>query len=203
MRLADRHVRLPPNPAARVRGALARRPWLFWLFIVAVAAVTGSVVHDSVRAVEEQRQAWGATATVYVATRTLGAGDPVDGATVARDVPEAVVPDDAMDAVPDGALARHDIGPGEMLSAHDITGREGDGGLVPARWRTVAVVEPIPTGAPIGATVTVAADGAVLADEAIVVGQRDDAVLVAVPDDDAPAVAAAAVESRAALLVGP
>jgi hypothetical protein len=64
-------------------------------------------------------------------------------------------------------------------------------------------VEPIPTGAPTGATVAVAADGAVLAGDAIMVGLQGDAVLVAVPEADAPAVAAAAVESRAALLVGP
>jgi len=203
MRLDHRRVRLPANPGARLRRALVRRPWLYWVLVIAVAAVTGSIAYESVRAVEAERQTWGSTTTVHVAMRRLSPGDPLDGATAPRDVPMAVMPEDAMSAVPDGAVARHDIGPGEMLSAYDITGGEGSRGLVPDGWRTVAIVEPIPTGAPTGATVAVAADGAVLAADAIMVGLQGDAVLIAVPEADAPAVAAAAVESRAALLVGP
>lgn len=202
MRLDHRRVRLPANPGARLRRALVRRPWLYWVLVIAVAAVTGSIAYESVRAVEAERQTWGSTTTVHVSTRPLARGDSLDGLTVTRDVPIAVVPDDAVDAVPDGAVARHDMGPGEMLSEHDITGAEGARGLAPAGWPTVAIIEPIPTGANTGTRVAVAADGAVLAASAIVVGTHGDAVLVAVPDGDAPAVAAAAVESRAALLVG-
>lgn len=202
MRVPNRHVRLPPNPGARVRGALVRRPWLFWLLVSAVAVATGSIAYDSVRAVEAERHAWGATASVHVVARPVATGDSLDGATIARDVPLAVVPDDAVTSLPDGSLARHDMGTGEMLSVHDITGGEGRRGLAPPGWSMIAIVEPIPTGAATGIKVAVAADGAVLAQEAVVVGYRDDAVLVAVPRGDAAAVAAAAVESRAALLVG-
>lgn len=201
MRLPRRPLRLPPNPGARLRWALVRRPWLFWLLVGAGTTLTGSIAYESVRSVEAQRQTWGDTATVYVATAPLARGDPLDGATVARAFPMAVVPEGAVDAVPAAAVARHDIGTGELLSAHDITDARGARSLAPDGWPTVAVVEPIPTGATTGATVTIAADGAVLAEAGVIVGRHGDAVLVAVPDEDAPAVAAAAVESRAVLLV--
>jgi hypothetical protein len=66
----------------------------------------------------------------------------------------------------------------------------------------VAVIEAVPSGAGVGDVVAVASGGVVLAPDAVVVGVRDDAVLVAVPRGDDAAVAAAAA-GDVALLIDP
>ena len=191
-----------PRPLTAARIALCRRPWVFWVLVVAAAVVIGLIVGGSVRAFQQQRESWGDTVDVLVTTRELAPGDRLDDAVVMRSVPVAVAPDDAVSEIPAGAVARQRAGRGEMLSDHDLSGGEGRAGLAPQGWRVVAVVEPISSGVDVGTPVSVAADGAVLAAQAVVAGRHGDAVLVAVPPADAPAVAAAAVEARAALLVG-
>ena len=67
----------------------------------------------------------------------------------------------------------------------------------------MAVAEAVPTGADLGDAVRAVADGVVLAADGVVVGRSEAAVLVAVPDDAAPAVATAASSGDLALLLVP
>ena len=55
------------NPVARVRHVLARRPWLYWLAVLRLAATAGLVVADAAAGVEAARRSWGATRPVVVA----------------------------------------------------------------------------------------------------------------------------------------
>jgi hypothetical protein len=188
----------------RLRRTAARRPFTIWIAAAALTIVAGASVHGALAALDDQRQSWGTTTSVWLAARDLAAGDPVAGGIERHTVPAAMVPSDALeiDGDPSSAtLARQHIGTGEIVTELDVTAPDGRDTMSPHGWVTVAIREPIPTGASVGRSVTISADGAVLAPDATVVGQRDDAVLVAVPAADGPAVAAAASESRAALLV--
>ena len=56
------------NPVARARHVLARRPWLYWSAVLALAAFAGWSVAAAAAGVDEARRAWGATRDVVVAT---------------------------------------------------------------------------------------------------------------------------------------
>ena len=62
--------------------------------------------------------------------------------------------------------------------------------LVPPGWRAVALAEAVPSGARIGDQVEVAAGGLRLSEDGVVVGTGDGVVVVAVPLEAAPMVAA-------------
>ena len=64
------------------------------------------------------------------------------------------------------------------------------------------MAEAVPTGVAVGDAVRAVADGVVLAHDGVVVGAGE-TVLVAVPDDAAPAVAMAASSGTLALLIVP
>ena len=49
------------NPLARVRHVLARRPWLYWLGVAAVAGAIGLVALRAAAAVDDARRRWGET----------------------------------------------------------------------------------------------------------------------------------------------
>ena len=114
-----------------------------------------------------------------------------------------MVPDAAVTELVDGARARQHVGVGEILVATDLVASAAPQALIPPGWSAVAVAEAVPSGAAVGDHVAAASGGVVVAREGIVVGQRDDAVLVAVPDDDAPAVAAASAAGDVSLLLRP
>ena len=65
------------------------------------------------------------------------------------------------------------------------------------------MAEAVPSGAAVGDHVVAAGGGVVLADDAVVVGLTADAVLVAVPVDEAALVAQAAASGELALLLVP
>ena len=79
----------------------------------------------------------------------------------------------------------------------------GPQSLIPPGWSAIAVAEPVPAGVVTGDAVRAVAEGVVLATAGVVVGRSGDAVLVAVPDDEAPAVAMAATAGDLTLLVAP
>jgi hypothetical protein len=185
---------------ARVRGRLARTPWLYWAAVGVLALAAGVAVSRAASGVEDARAAWGRPRSVLVATVALAPGDPLVAAVAVRELPEPMVPTDALVASPDGAVARQAIAQGEVVVAHDVAAT-GPLALIPDGWLAVPVAEAVPSGAVTGTAVRVAAGGVVLADQATVIGVRDAVTLVAVASEDAPMVAQAAASGEAMLLL--
>lgn len=188
---------------ARLRRVLARRPWLYWAAVLLLAVAAAAVVAAAAASVDSARREWGDTRPVLVATVDLAPGDALVGATEVREHPVPMTPPAALDAAPDGAVARQHVAVGEVVVAADIAPSAAPQALIPPGWSAVAVSEPVPTGVVVGDGVSAAAEGVVLAADGVVVGRAGDAVLVAVPDDAAPGVAMAASSGTLVLLLQP
>src|SRR5687767_3254676 len=86
--------------------ALRRQPRLWWLLTVTVALAVGWVVSTIVAEAERTRLAWGTTELVAVASRHLAAGTTIEAGDVElEERPGALVPDGALDGVPEGQIA--------------------------------------------------------------------------------------------------
>jgi hypothetical protein len=191
------------NPVARLRHVLARRPWLYWLGVLLLAAIAGLLVADAAARVDAARRAWGVTRPVVVAVADVAPGEILDGVTDAKDLPEPMVPDQALTELPARATARQRIAAGEIVTAHDVAPTAGPRSLIPDGWRAVPVAEPVASGAAVGDEVAVASGGIVVSDDGVVVGALVDGVLVAVPADVAAQVAQASATADVTLLLEP
>jgi hypothetical protein len=191
------------HPVARLRHVLARRPWLYWLAVLALAGAAGLVVADAAAGVDEARRSWGTTRQVVVTTTGIAPGEPLSGRVAVRSVPEPIIPPDALEDVAPTAVARQHLAAGEMVMAHDVAATGGPQSLIPDGWRAVAVAELVPTGAAPGDAVSVASGGILVTDDGLVVGELAEGVLVAVPADVAAPVAHAAVTGEMTLLLEP
>jgi hypothetical protein len=189
------------NTLARIRHQLARRPWLYWLGVTALAAGAGLVIAQATERVDEARRAWGRERTVLVATVDAEPGDALAAVVVRRSLPAPIVPAAALEQVAADAVARQRIRAGEVVVDHDVAPTAHPQAIIPSDWQAVAVAEPVPTGVVVGDHVSAASGGVVLAPDGVVVGQLADAVLVAVPADVAAQVAHAAITGELALLV--
>ena len=105
--------------AAHARLVLARHPWLYWTAVAALAALLAAIVHAQTAQLDDARRAWGRTLPVLVATGPLKPGDTIEAHTV--DVPVALVPTDALQALPDGARLRQRVAGGDSLIKRLIT----------------------------------------------------------------------------------
>ena len=182
---------------ARFRLLLARRPWIYWVCTISLAAAIGFVVTSSVAQVSRRKAQWGETVRVYVAAAAIGPGEALDAHT--QDMPIAVVPVAAVRQLPDGAIARHPVGIGEIVVESDVTVRDGPGALVPEGWLALAI-ESNSTGLfALGDHAAVFAGGQPVARDAIVVSLHDGQVTVAVPRSDAGRVSNAATQHLAVL----
>ncbi|MDP2289557.1 MAG: hypothetical protein Q8M22_00110 [Actinomycetota bacterium] len=117
----------------RVRLALARRPWLYWLCVGVCAAVVWFSVAAAQARVVAARDSWGATRTVWVASGEVGAGEAVVARP--REYPVAMVPAAALTSLTADAVAARSIGAGEVLVADDLAGDS----LAPPGWVVFAV----------------------------------------------------------------
>ena len=189
------------NPVARVRHVLARRPWLYWVAVLLLAATAGLVVADAAAGVEAARRSWGTTRPVVVATVDVVPGQLLADHVEVRNRPAPMVPAGAVAELPPAAAARQRIAAGEMVMAHDVSATDGPQALMPDGWRAVPVAELVPSGAAVGDEVTAASGGVVLADEGVVVAALADGVLVAVPADVAAQVAHAAASGELTLML--
>ena len=169
----------------RLRLALARRPWLYWMFVAGCTAIVWSMVSTAQTRLDEQRQQWGETRRVWVAADDIAPGDLVR--SVARDYPVAMVTASAIDDEPVGAIATASIAAGEVLVSADVA-TDADRSL-PAGWVVFALrsIES-PTLRP-GGHVAIFGSGQRWCD-AIVVAVPDDRVEVGVPPECANAVSA-------------
>jgi hypothetical protein len=191
------------NPVARVRHVLARRPWLYWLAVLVLAATAGLVVADAAAGVEAARRSWGTTRPVVVAAVDVAPGQLLADHVEVRTRPEPMVPAGAVSELPPMATARQRVGAGEIVTAHDVSATPGPRALIPDGWRAVPVAELVPLGAAVGDEVTAASGGVVLADDGVVVAELADGVLVAVPADVAAQVAHASVTGELTLMLEP
>ena len=212
-----------PKPRRRrfhVGLALRRQPRLWWLLTIATALAVGWVVSSIVAEADRTRAAWGTTTVVAVATRDIAAGDPLRTADVELvDRPLAVVPDDALDHVPDGRVAATAIGAGEVVVAARLApvGVTGLAATLPAGSRAIAIpvevglAPPLAVGDRVDVLVALAPEAAgagppgfVVAAGALVVSVDEGAVTVAVSAPAAPRVAVALGHGAVTLaLVGP
>ncbi len=186
------------------RRVLARRPWIQWLAIIAIAAAVTALVHARLQQVDRQRDSWGSTRTVLVASEFVEIGEPL--LVEARDLPAAMIPDGAID--PDEAragtrIARQRVGVGEIVTRLDVVADTGPQAMTPEGWLAVPVVESPRSGAVVGDRVQVASDGWTLSADALVVGQFDDVTLLAVPAAEAPLLPAASTAGALTLLLKP
>lgn len=135
-----------PFPPAWMLSVRARRivvrPLFRRLVALGVALVTGLTVSSMIREAERQREAWGRTRLVAVATRDLEPGEVIDGDSVQlRRLPEVAVAAFALRAVPDGSVVRHPVAAGEALVAERLApeGLSGVAALVPEGHRAVSI----------------------------------------------------------------
>jgi hypothetical protein len=117
----------------RLRLALARRPWLYWLFVCICAAAVWLSVADAQQQVTAARDEWGATRRVWVADHDVAAGEQLHATAV--EYPRAMLPASAVVSSPKDVLAARSISAGEVVVAADLAG----GGPIPAGWAVFAV----------------------------------------------------------------
>jgi len=192
------------SPVHRVlvgtRRFAARHPWVHWLAIATVAVALAATVLDRIDQVAATRDSWGDTRSVWITTGAAAPGEPVSAER--RDVPLALVPDQAVVEIAD-SLARQHIGRRRIVTAIDVVADTGPGSLVPDEWLAVPVIEFPRSGASVGDRVQLVSDGFVISSEALVVALFDDVTLVATPAGEAPTVAAAAEASGLTVLLQP
>lgn len=117
----------------RVRLALARRPWLYWLAVGLCAAGVWFGVAGAQAQVARARDGWGDTRRVWVADGDIAAGASVQA--TAQDYPAAMLPPSALSSLPGDAVAARSVADGEVLVADDLAGDRS----VPTGWLTFAV----------------------------------------------------------------
>ena len=192
----------------RMRMLLARRPWLYWLLVSAIAVGIATAVAAAMGDVRRQRDAWGHATTVFMTTRDVAVGESLAGAVTSRDVPTAIVPPAALTIMPAAATATQRIAAGEIIVRVDVVDEQGPLALVPRGWLAIDIPrtdDPLDTARQlfgIGDSAVVLADGSIIAEHAIVVDVTGDRLAVAVPRDVAARVAQAANQRAAVLALG-
>lgn len=175
----------------------------------ALAVVVALGVHRSVTSADAARREWSDVRTVLTLRRALDAGGRVtSGAVVVRRVPSAAVPDDALDALPEGATAAVSLDRGSVLARSLLADRSSSRtarALPPGHVGLVVRTGELPRLAVRGDRVDVIAPGwdDPVALDATVLAVSDDATTVAVRERDATAVAAASLSGPVALVVRP
>lgn len=200
---------------ARLRLVNARRPWVRWCLVGALALTVAAGVTQRVTDLDDRRRAWGEVVPVVVAARDLAPGDVVSDTDVTiDDRPVAVIPAGSLhdlSALGTGTRTWQWVAAGEVLVAHDLAGVASSAERLPPRTRGVVVAS---GGLPVavGDVLEIVMDGERLTTASVVellpvasgFGTRDPSsvpVLVAVPTAAAPMVAAAVAEGRATVVL--
>lgn len=183
----------------RYRLRALARPARRWALALALASLTFVLVRGAVDTAEAARARWGTTRAVWVTRAALQPGDPVDGALDRRELPVALVADDALDGdapPPVGARMSMGVLAGDTVRAGHLGGaaRAGDG------RRVVALPRPPGLALAPGDRVDVAdVTGSVVATAAVVVTVAEGTVEAAVTGDELGAVARALADGRVVL----
>jgi hypothetical protein len=153
--------------------------------------------------VEDARREWGQPRPVVVVSSGVAAGTVLGDVTRTAQVPAPLVPPSALEELPVGATARHELAAGEIVVAGDVSATGGPQALIPSGWLAVPIAETVASGARAGDQVHVASGGVVLADDGVVVESADGVTLVAVPAAAAAQVAHASSSGDVMLLLTP
>jgi hypothetical protein len=183
---------------AWVRLMVARHPWIYWLAIVVISGVVALGAASAVADVDAARRSWGSRQRVWIATAAIEPGQPITA--VARDIPAAVVPAGAVVDSPHGAWARQRVGPGEIVTASDVTAG-GSAGLIPDGWVAFAVtasLDHFATGDHLNVY-----SGDQLVTAGVVIDAGDAGVMVAIHAEAAPAMVAALLADTVTLGLTP
>ena len=182
---------------ANIRSFLARHRAVHWALVAIVALAAGATVASRSAALDRERRAWGASAVVWVATGDVIAGKEVSARRI--EAPLTLVPATSVRADPTGTTARRDLAAGEVLTTSAV----GDGdGQVPPGWRGVAIpADETTLAVRVGDRVDIVAAGTVVASDGVVIEVLIANVVVAVTADAAPAVASAALDRFAVLVL--
>jgi Flp pilus assembly protein CpaB len=187
----------------------------FWLPAAAVGLLVASVAHRSLAAGADAQRDWGERRTVVIARTPLVAGEPVaPDALELAERPAAMVPREALDAIPRDAVLAVDVPAGEVLLATRLVGGSASGisARTPPDRRAMAVpVAPDSLTVAIGDRVDVLAAtplgelgqlaGEVVASDATVVDVTETHVVVAVAYREAPAMAVALADGYVSVAV--
>ena len=171
---------------ARVRLVLARHPWLYWIAVAALAGIVTIGIVDAMAKVDAARQSWGTHQAVWTAAGGIEPGALITAQRT--EVPTAVVPGDAVNASPVNAVAKQHISAGEIVTTADVA-LTGTAGLITDGWVAFAVPQSVAHFAA-GDHVDVYTTDRLISHGAVVEAGDSD-VMVAVPSDAAPAMAAA------------
>lgn len=180
----------------RLRLALARRPWIYWLFVAGCAAIVWSTLTASQAELADQRRRWGETRRVWVAAVDIAPGDLMR--SVARDYPIAMVTSRAIDDEPIGVIATTSIAAGEVLVQSDIDGTADN---LPPDWVVFALERDDTPALHPGSTVVVFGSGQRWCDGVVVV-VNDEAVEIGVPPTCADAVSVQVAGGMVVLAAG-
>jgi Flp pilus assembly protein CpaB len=194
----------------RLRRVLATRPIVYWSLTLALAAGTFAVLQRATTDATDARRRWGETRSTLVATRPIAVGDVIGPANaVVRQLPVALLPAGALDTLPDPADPAASVVAAAPLAAGEIVthARLGRGGRSPTAallgdgHRGVAVA--VPGGLPLqaGDGVDVVGAAGVVARRARVVRVSDGTAVLDVAEADAPAVARAAADGDAVVVL--
>ncbi|MEI7617016.1 MAG: SAF domain-containing protein [Actinomycetota bacterium] len=176
----------------RVRIVFAHHPFAYWACVGTFSIWVAITINSALASAQHQRESWGRSEVVLVATRDLEPGQSLHGATTTREIPIALKPAAALSAMPDGATARQAIATGEVLVGHDIGQSNGPLALLPDHWLALVVESDNSPMFSVGDSAVVLAGGQIIATDALVVDVIDGSVVVGVPSDAAGAVADAA-----------
>jgi hypothetical protein len=182
----------------RVRLLFARRPWLYWLCVSGLVGAIAFSVAATVGEVDRQRQSWGETAPVVVASEAVAPGQPFGGNTHLVSMPVAMIPQSALRALPIG-VARQHVAVGEVVVSNDVSLASGPAALLPDGWLAITVEATHPQLFTIGDRAAIFAFGQLIVDDAVVIVVGDDFVVVGVNAVAAPRVADAANQRLAIL----
>jgi hypothetical protein len=183
---------------AWVRLMVARHPWTYWFVVAVLSGALALSVARAMAGVDAERRSWGEQEAVWTASAVIEPGQRVIAAR--SRVPRAVVPAGAVDGPPNGVVARQHIGPGEIITEADIT-TAGPAGLIPDGWVAFAVpatVEHFATGDNLE---VYAAEQLVAAGRVVDRGESE--LMVAIPAEAAPTMAAALLAGAVTLGLSP
>ena len=182
------------------RSFLARHRMVYWLAVAAISLTLALTAAAQQRRLEAARRAWTDSTAVWVTTAAHAPGDRL---AVQRQVlPRAAIPDDALIDDPGSAVVLRALHRNEIVTVDDLgasTAALADDGsrivAVAADERTIDVV--------VGDRVDVIAAGVVLAIGGVVTSTSAQQVSVAVAEHVAAAVASAAHDATAVLVLRP
>ena len=176
----------------RIRIVFARHPFVYWACVATFSLWVAISVNSALAGAQSERESWGRSETVLVATQIVEPGDLLADAVASRDIPIALKPPAALGALPRGATARQRMAVGEVLVGLDVGPGDGPLAVLPDNWLALLVESDNSPMFSIGDSAVVLAGGQIIAADAIVVEVTERGVVVGVPSDAAGPVADAA-----------